>query len=625
VQAGRGFFLFSTGDVFKGFPHLEPVMTFTGADLIIHLLEQQGVRIVAGIPGGALLPLYEALGRSTKLLHILARHEQAAGFIAQGMARITQRAGVCFATSGPGVTNVITAIADAKLDSIPLVCIAGQVPQPLIGTDAFQEVPTTAMVRPVTKACFLVRDANDLWDLIPEAFRIAESGRPGPVLIDVPKDVQFQKCPLPALPRVAGEGKEDSASRCAREDEEQRLTPGSLPRRTGEGQEGGSPTPNSAVRFDTAWRMIEAAQRPVLYIGGGVVKARAHHLLRELAELIQAPVTTTLMALGALPTDHPLSMGMLGMHGARFTNHVIDECDLLISIGARFDDRATGRTDRFASHAQVIHIDIDPREFGKIRKPTLAIESDAGTALNEVIARAHYQHRPQWLARIRTLKQSHPLQTPGIEKVCSPYGIIRAVGAVAPADAIVTTDVGQHQMWVAQAYPFNRPDRWLTSGGLGTMGFGLPAAIGAALIRPDATVICFTGDGSLLMNIQELATLSELGLNVKIVLLDNAALGLVRQQQTLFYGKRLVASQFHQPGDFVAIARAFGVPAIDLESCPAPHGTLARALNGEGPMLIRVPIAADEHVLPMVAPGKANVEALDHEPGNDCHEVTSAG
>jgi acetolactate synthase-1/2/3 large subunit len=577
-------------------------MTFTGADLIIHLLEQQGVRIVAGIPGGALLPLYEALGRSTKLSHVLARHEQAAGFIAQGMARITQRAGVCFATSGPGVTNIITAIADAKLDSIPLVCIAGQVPQPLIGTDAFQEVPTTAMLSPVTKACFLVRDANELWELIPAAFRIAESGRPGPVLIDVPKDVQFQKSTKPASRAAQGQGP---------------ISPSVT-----------STSSASAAHFDTAWQMIEAAQRPVLYIGGGVAKARAHHLLRELAELIQAPVATTLMALGALPADHPLNMGMLGMHGARFTNHAIDECDLLISIGARFDDRATGRTDRFAPHARVIHIDIDPREFGKLRKPALAIESDAGSALSELVARANYRNRPEWLARIRVLKQRHPLQTPGVEKICSPYGIVRAVGSLAAADAILTTDVGQHQMWVAQAYPFNRPDRWLTSGGLGTMGFGLPAAIGAALVRPDATVICFTGDGSLLMNIQELATLSELGLNVKIVLLDNAALGLVRQQQTLFYGRRLVASQFNQPGDFVAIARAFGVPAIDLESCPAPHGTLSRALNGDGPMLIRVPIAADEHVLPMVAPGRANVEALDHDPAahsREDHEVTRAG
>lgn len=576
-------------------------MNCTGADLIIHLLEQQGVRVVAGIPGGALLPLYESLGRSQKLLHILARHEQAAGFIAQGMARISRRAGVCFATSGPGVTNVITAIADAKLDSIPLVCIAGQVPQHLIGTDAFQEVPTLDMVRPVTKAAFLVRDAKQLWDLIPEAFRIAETGRPGPVLIDVPKDVQLQvleeKSPHPTLSRSTAEGKAKATD----------VPSDSLSREVGEGWgEGSDP-------FERAWQLLESSQRPVLYVGGGVVKSRSHHLVRELAELIQAPVATTLMALGTLPVDHPLYLGMLGMHGARSTNVVIDECDLLIAIGARFDDRATGRPDRFAPGARVIHIDIDTRELGKIRKPALGIASDADNALRQLIARAHYRHRPAWIARVRALKRSHPLRTPDVDKVCSPYGIVQAVGAVAPFDAIITTDVGQHQMWVAQAYPFRRPDRWLTSGGLGTMGFGLPAAIGAAIARPDATVICFTGDGSLLMNIQELATLSELGLNVKIVLFDNAALGLVRQQQTLFYGKRLVASQFMQPGNFVAIARAFGVPAIDLEACAAPHGTLARALRGEGPILIRVPIAADEHVLPMVAPGAGNVEAIDHD------------
>jgi acetolactate synthase I/II/III large subunit len=564
-------------------------MSFTGAELIIHLLEQQGVRIVAGIPGGALLPLYEALGASTKIQHILARHEQAAGFMAQGMARLTGEAGVCFATSGPGVTNVLTAIADAKLDSIPLVCIAGQVPQHLIGTDAFQEVPTIDLARPITKACFFIRKASELWHVLPEAFRIAESGRPGPVLIDVPKDVQLQ---------LAG-----SATPAANEDSRAIVTS------------------SHADLFDHAWRLIESSQRPVLYIGGGVVKARAHHLLRELAELTQTPVTTTLMALGAVPTDHPLSLGMLGMHGARYTNHVLDACDLLIAIGARFDDRATGRTDRFAQHAQVIHIDIDARELGKIRRPTLSIACDARTALNELISRAHYRHRPGWLAQVQSLKQAYPLQMPDVDQVCSPYGIVRAVGNAAPRDAIVTTDVGQHQMWVAQAYPFQRPDRWLTSGGLGTMGFGLPAAIGAALARPDATVICFTGDGSLLMNIQELATLAELDLNVKIVLLDNAALGLVRQQQTLFYRQRLVASQFSHPGNFAGIARAFGVPAVDLETCNAPHGTLARLLNAPGPQLIRVPIAADHHVLPMVAPGAANTDALDYEaPAGDRHE-----
>lgn len=556
-------------------------MNLTGAELIIHLLERQGVRLVAGIPGGALLPLYEALGRSERIRHVLARHEQAAGFMAQGMSRITGKAGVCFATSGPGVTNVVTALADAKLDSVALVCIAGQVPQHLIGTDAFQEVPTIDMVRPITKASFFVSCADELWQVIPEAFRIAETGRPGPVLVDVPKDVQLQITQetrlLPALHRTNQAGSSDCTS-----------------------------------LYNHAAQLIAAAQRPVLYVGGGVVKARAHHLVRELAELTGIPVTTTLMALGSLPVDHPLSLGMLGMHGARSTNRVIDECDLLIAVGARFDDRATGRTDRFASDAQVIHIDADARELGKIRQPTIAIRSDAHTALRELLARARHHHRFAWLNRVRELKAAFPLLTPDDDQICSPYGIVRAVGELAPGDAIVTTDVGQHQMWVAQAYPFRRPDRWLTSGGLGTMGFGLPAAIGAALAEPAATVICFTGDGSLLMNIQELATLAELDLNVKIVLLDNASLGLVRQQQELFFSRRFVASLYAQPSNFAAIARAFGIPALDLETSPAPYGALARVLATDGPALVRVPIAAEHHVLPMVAPGAANIDALDH-------------
>lgn len=574
-------------------------MSFTGAELIIHLLERQGVRLIAGIPGGALLPLYEALGRSRKIRHVLARHEQAAGFIAQGMARLTGKAGVCLATSGPGVTNLITAIADAKLDSVPLVCITGQVPQHLIGTDAFQEVPTLAMAGPVTKASFFIRSAQELWRVIPEAFRIAESGRPGPVLIDVPKDVQKQ---------VAHEEARDTG---------QLITSIAVDApRVGQDTDGLPPATSrdeQTQAYDRAARLIEQAQRPVLYIGGGVVKARAHHLVRELAELTGIPVTTTLMALGVLPHDHPLNLGMLGMHGARHTHHVLDECDLLIAIGARFDDRATGRPDRFAQNAQVIHIDIDTRELGKIRQPTLAIQDDAQTALRELVTRAHYQHRFPWQARVRRLRADYPLLTPDQEIVCSPYGIVRTVGELADTDAIVTTDVGQHQMWVAQAYPFQRPDGWLTSGGLGTMGFGLPAAMGAALARPGANVICFTGDGSLLMNIQELATLAELDLNVKIVLLDNAALGMVRQQQELLHDRRLVASQFQSPSRFAAIAEAFGIAALDLATSTSPREVLARTLNSAGPLLIRVPIAAHLHVLPMVAPGAANLDALDHE------------
>jgi acetolactate synthase-1/2/3 large subunit len=569
-------------------------MKFTGAELIIHLLERQGVRTIAGIPGGALLPLYEALGRSTRIVHVLARHEQAAGFIAQGMARMTGKPGVCFATSGPGVTNVITALADARLDSIPLVCIAGQVPQHLIGTDAFQEVPTLAMVQPITKASFFVREPRELLQIIPEAFRIAASGRPGPVLIDVPKDVQA---------RLVEEHFDESIaplSECTRPAASLSCKP----------QIG--PHAGTTEAFDAAWQMIAQARQPVLYVGGGVVKARAYALVRELAELAQIPVTTTLMALGTLPPQHPLNLGMLGMHAARYTNRVLDECDLLIAVGARFDDRATGKPQDFAPRARVIHIDIDARALGKIRQPALAIAGDAATALHELMSRAHYQHRPQWLARVRELRTALPLQMPDRDALCSPYGIVRAVGELAPADAIVTTDVGQHQMWVAQAYPFRRPDRWLTSGGLGTMGFGLPAAIGAALVQPQATTLCFTGDGSLLMNIQELATLAELDLNVKIIVLDNGALGLVRQQQTLFYNKRLVASHFAQPSNFVAIAQAFGIPAVALDESAAARDTLAQALRSDGPALIRVPISADHHVLPMVAPGGANVHAIDH-------------
>ncbi len=350
--------------------------------------------IVAGIPGGALLPLYEALGRSTSIRHILARHEQAAGFIAQGMARITGKAGVCFATSGPGVTNVVTALADAKLDSIPLVCIAGQVPTALIGTDAFQEVPTIDMVRPITKASFFVRNASELWHVIPEAFRIAESGRPGPVLIDVPKDIQLQLADreptsheAPALSVLPASPRHEAI-----------------------------PMLDASRHFDIAAQMIHAAQRPVLYVGGGIVKARAHAAIRKLAERAGLPVTTTLMALGCLPAGHALDIGMLGMHGARYTNLVIDECDLLIAIGARFDDRATGDPRKFAPHARIIHIDIDPREFGKIKPADLAICADAGLATQELLNRVPPTRRTLWLSRVNQLKHGHPLQTPDIHR-----------------------------------------------------------------------------------------------------------------------------------------------------------------------------------------------------------------
>lgn len=556
-------------------------MQLTGAEILIRLLERQGVRIIAGIPGGALLPVYEALADSVQLRHVLARHEQAAGFIAQGIARITGKAGVCFATSGPGVTNIVTALADAKLDSVPLVCIAGQVPTHLIGTDAFQEVATIEMVRPITKACFFVRSAQELAQIVPRAFAIAEGGRPGPVLIDIPKDIQLQRCVFDAN---APEHSHDTAPIA-----DERFL---------------------ARDFEAAAALINESQRPMLYVGGGVVKARAQQLVRDFVRRTQIPATTTLMALGTLPANHPLNLGMLGMHAARFTNMAIHECDLLIACGARFDDRATGDPKKFAPDAKVIHIDIDAREFGKIRQPTVRIHADAGRALNALMHRVERIERSDWLRRIEHLRNNHPLHTPDLEAVCSPYGIVKAIADVAPDDCIVTTDVGQHQMWVAQAFPFQRSDRWLTSGGLGTMGFGLPAAIGAALACPHATTICFTGDGSLLMNIQELATLADLKLDVKIIVLDNAALGLVRQQQELFYRQRFTASHFLQPTHFAHVAQAFGIAGIDLAHAADPSATLEQAFRERGPALIRVPINREHHVLPMVAPGKSNLEAV---------------
>ncbi|HZR35537.1 MAG TPA: biosynthetic-type acetolactate synthase large subunit [Nevskia sp.] len=552
-------------------------MELTGAELIIRFLERQGVETLAGIPGGTVLPIYRALGDSS-LNHVLARHEQGAGFIAHGLARVSGRAGVCLATSGPGLTNLVTAIADARADSVPLVCLAGQVPRALIGTDAFQEVRTTRIVDAITKACFEVRSALDLVDLLPEAFRIAESGRPGPVLLDIPKDVQTERIRIQRLPAAA-----------------RREAPP-------------APPPEQIAE---AARMIDAAARPVLYLGGGVTQARAQAAAQALAERAALPATTTLMALGTLPPEHPLALGMLGMHGARYTNQVLDECDLLICVGARFDDRATGRLDRFCPGARVIHIDADPRELGKLRQPQLAILADAGAALRALAEAVKPALRVDWLSRVGELRRAAPLRLPGLDDPRQPYGLIRAVAQLAHPDAAITTDVGQHQMWVAQSYPFRRPERWLTSGGLGTMGFGLPAAIGAALALPAAGAVCFSGDGSLLMNVQELATLAELNLNVKTVVMDNAALGLVRQQQELFYQRRHVASLYQRPSALCAVAQAFGVPAYDLERADDAGAMLREAFARPGPALIRAPVAPEAMVLPMVAPGAANVEVID--------------
>ncbi|MFB3902479.1 MAG: acetolactate synthase large subunit [Acidobacteriota bacterium] len=554
-------------------------MQFSGAEIIVKLLERQGITQISGIPGGANLPLYDALKLSS-IRHILARHEQGAGFIAQGMARASGRTAVCFATSGPGATNLLTAIADARLDSVPIVAITGQVPLPMIGTDAFQEIDTYGLTLPITKHNYLTRSVEELLRVIPDAFRVAASGRPGPVVIDIPKDVQLRKIEVKKWPEPGGPTE--------------------------------SPEPDPSA-VDQIVQIINEARRPMFYIGGGIINAGAAQTIRRIAEKASIPTTSTLMGLGAVPSNHPLFLGMLGMHAARYTNMALDECDLLIAAGVRFDDRATGKVAQFCSHARIIHIDIDPSELGKIRMPFVGVEGDVAKVMAAVEERIEAVDRSAWLNRICELKAAYPLVMPGADDPLSPYGLVLQVAAVAESDAIITTDVGQHQMWVAQSFPFSYPRQLLTSGGLGTMGFGMPAAIGAALACPNRQIICFSGDGSLLMNIQELGTAAEERANIKVIVMNNAHLGLVRQQQELFYGSRFSASRFHAEPDFAAIARGFGIEAVDLGDTPDPKKVLRNALGRRGPCLINVPIPAEDKVFPMVPPGAANRDMIGGE------------
>ena len=560
-------------------------MKITGANLLRILLERQGIRTIAGIPGGAILPFYDALHHSP-IRHILTRHEQGAGFIAQGMARVTGKAAVCVATSGPGATNLLTAIADARLDSVPLVAITGQVAQALIGTDAFQEVDTYGLTLPITKHNFLVRDAAELLEIVPLAFQLAESGRPGPVAIDVPKDVQNAAIEVHDWPAPGG------------------------------------PIPEPAcpeAQIDKLAHRLSASRRPVLYLGGGVISSGATDLAQALAHRLSAPVVCTLMAMGAVPPDDSLFMGMLGMHAAKGTNFLLEETDLLLAIGARFDDRATGKVAEFCPQATIAHIDIDAAEIGKIKPAFHGLVGDAADILRRLLDRLPQQSRSAWRARATELRTAHRLHAPArADEPLHPVNICRFLGEVLAPDTIVTTDVGQHQMWIAQAYPVRQPRTLLTSGGLGTMDFGLPAAIGAALAlseteglaAPGRRVVCVSGDGSILMNIQELATLAELDLPVAVLVFNNAQLGLVRQQQELFYGRRYEAAHFTSVPDFAALARAFGVRGIRLDPGRDPLAELSAALAAPGPCVIDIPINEQANVYPMVPPGAPNRQMI---------------
>jgi len=549
-----------------------------GAQILIEQLEKHGIETIAGIPGGNNLPIYDALNDS-KICHILARHEQGAAFIAQGMARSTGKPAVCLATSGPGAANLLTALADAKSDSVPIIAITGQVSTAMKGTDAFQEIDICAMAAPAVKATFYINKACDIPGRITEAFRIAASGRPGPVLIDLPKDIQMEWVAHKDL--------------------------------NGKVSHNGIQTKITSEEIEKAAQMIAAAKRPVIINGNGAIISGASQIIARMAREHQIPVATTLHGLGSFPASDPLFLGMPGMHGSKATNLLLHRADLLLAFGMRFDDRLTGKLSQFCPDATVIHIDINPAEIGKIRKPNLSMIADLKNALEKLIPNMIKTNRDEWMIEVQEIKNEFGHNFKDEKDDFIPSSMIKTIKSLAPENAIITTDVGQHQMWVAQHYDFEHPRTLLTSGGQGTMGFGLPAAIGAAIANPDRKVIVFSGDGSMLMNIQELATLADIGANITILVMNNNQLGLVRQQQELFYGKKYSGSIFESKTDFATAALAFGIPAIDLEATGSPVDALEKALNYNGPMLINVPVSGTLNVMPMVPPGGANIEMIE--------------
>lgn len=588
-------------------------MKYNGAEIVIKLLENQGVEYIAGIPGGFNLPIYDALYKSN-IKHILARHEQGAAFIAQGISRSTDKTGVCFATSGPGATNLLTAIADAKLDSIPLIAITGQVPLSAIGTDAFQEVDAYGLTIPITKHNFLVRSIEDLFTIIPEAFRIAREGRPGPVLIDIPKNIQTEVMELDKFPNVSSINSEDSkiSSEDLLDDEKtfQSNICGNV-----EHTDSCSRNVLKHSTLECMAELINNAHRPIIYAGGGIINSNASKELYTFAKKNNIPVTLSLMGLGAFPSDDSLYIGMLGMHGAPYTNYLMNEADLILALGTRFDDRATGNIEKFCPNASIIHVDIDPSEINKVKNCSLSMVADVKDFLTEMIPLVEEKTRSSWTKRVDCFRKKYPF--PSYDNPLHPANIIPYIASKVPNDTIITTDVGEHQMWTAQRYPFKQPKTLLTSGGLGTMGFGLPVAIGAALANKDKTVLCFSGDGSILMNIQELATLADLNLNVKVIILTNHHLGLVRQQQQLFYNEHYIASQFKSNPDFKTIAKGFSINSCDLALEDNPLEKLEEVLSKKGPWVINVPIEECENILPMVAPGKSNLEMIGSGKLND--------
>ncbi|MFM5394771.1 acetolactate synthase 2 catalytic subunit [Aeromonas veronii] len=546
-----------------------------GAQFLVQALKKQGVTQVFGYPGGAIMPVYDAL-YDGGLAHQLCRHEQGAAMAAVGYARASGQVGVCIATSGPGATNLVTGLAEALLDSVPLVAISGQVPCSAIGTDAFQEVDVLGMSLSCTKHSFMVTDAADLGRVLAEAFAIATEGRPGPVLIDLPKDVQLAAVPAQS-PLFAVE-------------EPEVLNPSEL----------------TAART-----LLAAAKRPVLYVGGGVGMANAEQQLRDFAAATGMPAVTTLKGIGALDPDSTVYLGMLGMHGTKAANYAVQQCDLLLVVGARFDDRVTGKLEEFAPEAKVIHLDVDAAEFGKRRAAEVGVTTD----LKQVLPRlamtldiAPWREHCAAMAREYAFRYDHPGQA-----IYAP-ALLKQLSARLPESSVVACDVGQHQMWVAQHMRFTSPRNHLSSAGLGTMGFGLPAAIGAKMSRPEDEVVLVSGDGSFMMNVQELGTIRRAQLKVKMVLLDNQRLGMVRQWQELFFDGRYSETILSDNPDFVALAAAFGIPGETITCKEQIAGALDRLLASESAYLLHVAISEEENVWPLVPPGVANHQMMEQRP-----------
>ncbi len=560
-------------------------MEFSGAEIFVRSLLEEKVEVIFGHPGGVVLSIYDQL-YDAPIRHILMRHEQAAAHAADGYARASGNTGVCLATSGPGATNTVTGIATAFMDSVPAVIFTGNVPTKLIGSDAFQEADIVGITRPCTKHNFLVKETRHLARTIKEAFYIASTGRPGPVLVDMPKDVLLARAEFRYPEKVELRGYK----------------------------------PHFELDFaaiDRAARAILAAERPVIYAGGGVINSGASPELVQLAELLDLPVTTTLMGIGAFPTRHPLSLGMLGMHGTYHANMAISHSDLLLAVGVRFDDRVTGKIETFAPEAKIIHVEIDPAEIGKNVRVDIPILGDVKQVLAALYARllellpeAPPRSLRPWLSRIESWKLEHPLSYQQDNCTIKPQYVIEEISRLTDGEAIMVTDVGQHQMWAAQFYMARRPRSFLSSGGLGAMGYGLPAAMGAQVARPDCQVIALLGDGGFQMTMQELATVVEERLPIKVFIINNSCLGMVRQWQEVFFRKRYSASEFRVMPDFARLAEAFGMRGYKVERPEQVRPALREALRLPEPVLVDFQVAAEENVYPMVPPGGSIKEMI---------------